>query len=278
MSRIEESIAKALKMRNGTTPPPARPEVEPAEDRRRKTFAPQTTPLQVRSELIVMAQQPHSPIAEEYRKLKEAIIKQTRRDNEFRNTIMVTSALAGEGKTLTAINLAMSLAQEYDNTVLLVDGDLRRPSIGGHFDLDVKTGLAQCLTGEADIGDVLVRTGHGKLAVLPSGPPSYNALELFSSRWMADLVLELKHRYDDRYIIFDTPPVLPFAEARLLSKLVDSVLLVVREGVPTPDHIADTLQALGGATILGAVYNDSKTAPAESYGYAYGKSAKESRV
>ena len=282
MSRIEEALEKAARLRGdyvatqstdpNLPPSPADHQLPP------KAFTPAETRLDITNGTLVTATDPQSPIAEEYRKLKEMVIKLTRAD-QVRNTLMITSAMSGEGKTTTAINLAISLAQEYDHTVLLIDADLRRPSVDRYLNLGPKPGLAECLLDGAAVPDLLIKTGIGKLVVLPSGRATPNPGELFSSSKMRGLIKEMKHRYADRYIIIDTPPVLPFAETRTLSSIVDEVILVVKFGLSTEDNIKDAVEAMRGASMLGLVYNN---APPDSlgssyahynYGYGYGYGA-----
>jgi protein-tyrosine kinase len=207
---------------------------------------------------IVTFTDPDSPVSEQYRKLKTVLLKITRKD--FRNTILVTSALSGEGKSVTCTNLAVMLAREYGQTVLLVDADLRKPSLGDYLGLTPVFGLADCLYDGVDLSKAIVKTGLPKLSFLSAGKKVDDPAELLSSQRMKDLLIELKHRYADRYIIVDTTPALLYAEALALSALVDGVLIVVKEGVATLKGVSDMLESLKGAPLLGIVYNDVSTA------------------
>lgn len=273
MSRIEEALEKAARMRE-SSPAVQEREKQPSAPKAVRpvppagAFTPSQSPLKITSPILVAASNPQSPIAEEYRKLKEMVIKLTTSD-QTRNTLMITSALSGEGKTTTALNLAVSLAQEYDHTVLLIDADLRKPSISKYLELGPRPGLAECLLDNAAIPDLLVKTGIGKLVILPSGRVAPNPGELFSSRKMRDLIQEMKHRYADRYIIIDSPPVLPFAETRTLSGIVDGVILVVKSGLSTLENIQDAREAMRNADILGLVYNHAGPDSLGSYAYYY---------
>lgn len=264
MSRIEEALAKAAGMhaeggrKAGSRPGMAR---VPLSDSIQQQGA------QVAEETLVVINAPLSPMAEEYRKLKEALVRMTKRE-QFWNLIAVTSATAGEGKSVTAANLAASLASEFDHTVLLVDADLRRPSIHRYLGLGARKGLSDCLLEGLDIGDYLVRTDIGKLSVLPAGTAMPNPAELFSSETMRGLFREMKTRYADRYIIVDTPPVLPFAETRSMAGFVDGVVLVVKEGQPSLDQIQAAIDALDNK-VLGLVYNGTHTLERASYYYHY---------
>ena len=203
---------------------------------------------------VVTFNSPHSPVAEQYRKLKTMILKMTK--NEFRNTLLVTSSVGGEGKSITCVNLAVMLAREYGQTVLLVDGDLRKPSLQEYLGLKPVYGLGECLNHKIDLGRAIVKTGLPKLSFLSAGQQVADPAELLSSFWMKELLTEMKNRYQDRYIIIDTPPTLLYAETLALSALVDGVVLVVKEGVASLQGVRDTLDVLKGASVLGIVYND----------------------
>jgi protein-tyrosine kinase len=272
MSRIEEALEKAAQMRNSKRDfvAPGKAAAHIAQPVTTRYAVPEAAGTPLQSPMLVTATDPHSPVAEEYRKLKSMIVSLTRQET-FRNTLMVTSSLAGEGKSVTSLNLAISLAQEFDHTVLLVDADLRKPSLHQYFGLDPKIGLADCLRDGVDPGDVLIKTGIGKLTLLPAGKPVRNPVELMSSQRMSELLQEMKHRYPDRYIIIDTPPVLLFAETLALSYLVDGVIFLVKEGLASVQNITDALANLKGTPILGMVYNNVSQESLDSrYYYYYG--------
>jgi len=206
---------------------------------------------------IIMNGNPDSPIAEEYRKLKTVILRMTR--EEFRNTVMVTSSVTGEGKSLTSANLAIMMAREYGQTVLLVDADLRRPSLQEYLGMAPHVGLADCLEDRIDAGRAIVKTGIQKLSFMSAGKKVENPGELLSSLRMKEFLLELKHRYQDRYIIIDSAPILLFAETQAMSLLVDGVLVVVKEGGVSLQGLTHMLEVLKGSNVLGIVYNDAST-------------------
>ena len=278
MSRIEEALEKAARFRSireleiKEKPAAVQVQCKPSPLIRYPLTG---TPVRLDNPLLVTASDPHSPTAEEYRKLKSVLVSLTRQD-EFRNTIMVTSSVSGEGKSLTALNLAISLAQEFDHTVLLIDADLRKPSLHEYFGLEPTLGLADCLQGGIDPGEALIKTGIGKLTLFPAGKTVQNPVELISSQKMTELIQEMKHRYPDRYIIIDTPPVLLFAETFFLSTLVDGVVFLVREGRTSMQNITDALTVLKGTPVLGMVYNDVNQDGVDNrYGYYYGRQAGE---
>lgn len=257
MSRIEAAMEKAVRLRQGGRQPGTVQGAEPMGEE--GPGAPEAPPgpaqrLAPSHPFLVNLHEPHSPAAEEYRKLKSALVKMTQGER-FRNAVMVTSSVPGEGKSLTAMNLAISLAQELDHTVLLIDADLRRPTLHRYLEIGEGAGLSDLVLGEAEMAQTIVATGIGKLSVLRAGRPVQNPAELFSSKRMKELVEELKHGYPDRYLIFDTPPVLPFAETLSLAHLVDGVLFVVMERLAPQPNVEDALEALKGSELLGLVYN-----------------------
>jgi protein-tyrosine kinase len=265
MSRIEEALEKAARLRNDQ-PITAKP----AEITVRPVALPPPIAIEearVTNQLLVAATAPHTPVAEEYRKLKSILVRLTKGEC-FANMLMVTSSISCEGKSITSLNLAITLAQEYDHTVLLVDADLRKPSIHTYLDLEPRVGLSECLMDGVDIKDALLKTGIGKLSLLPAGRQVPNPTEIFSSQQARDLLFDMKHRYDDRYIIIDTPPVLPFAETRSISACVDGIVLVVREGAASLDNVTETMDCLKGTNILGIVYNEAtEVTPSSNYQY-----------
>ena len=268
MSRIERALERAANRRTTPMPNTAEEKITPyiPEAQEGLSFAPANP-------CVVSSQDIHSPAAEEYRKLKTAVLRLTK--SEFRNLVMVTSPLSGEGKSITSINLAITMAQELNQTVLLVDADLRRPALQHYLNLAPAAGIAECLADHMDVGDAIVKTGIPKLSFLGAGKEVNNPAELLSSYRMKDLLAELKNRYRDRYVIIDTPPVLPFAETRALCAMVDGVLVVAREGASSLQDVRDALESLQGGLLLGMVYNGS-TAPSPAsrygyYGYAYAR-------
>jgi capsular exopolysaccharide synthesis family protein len=183
--------------------------------------------------------------------------------------IAVTSSVAGEGKSSTATNLAVSFA-EAGAKVLLVEGDLRRPRVAEYLGIEGGIGLTNVLTGRLAIDDVLQPWGKGGLTVLPSGPVPPNPAELLGSKSMAQLLQSLKKTFE--IIIVDTPPLLPVTDGAIISAEADGAILVVRHGKTTRNQVARATASLEAvdARILGAVMNMTPTRGADSYGYGYG--------
>ncbi|WP_319583441.1 XrtA-associated tyrosine autokinase [uncultured Pseudodesulfovibrio sp.] len=220
-----------------------------------------------------------SPAAEEFRKLKQNLVRLTKKKG-FQNTIVITSGTMGEGKSVTSTNLAISLAQEFDHTVLLVDADLRKPSCHELLCMEQGVGLSDCLLEGTDVSNAIIRTGIGKLSFLPAGTPMANPGELLASQRMATVLREMKERYSDRFLIIDTPPVLPFAESRILARMADMVVLVVREQRLSKYELNETLEALSGANVAGAVFTQASHGHSTTgygayarYGYKYSYNA-----
>jgi len=203
-------------------------------------------------------------LGEAYKLLRTHILHGTKRAG--RNTLMFTSPLPNEGKTLTTINLAIAISQRVGQTVLLVDGDLRNPSIHRYLDLPLGPGLVDYLTSGYPMAESLVHPeGLTNLVVLPAGQPTGQSGELLSSPLMVDLVRELKHFYPDRYVLFDLPPLL-YADALAFAPLVDGIILVVEAGSTPREEITRALEMLKAFPVLGCVLN--KIDPIElSYGY-----------
>ncbi len=259
MSRIERALEKALKMRRSTTAPG------------RAAYWPTTyskcdpsvfevgeggvDPAAV-DRHIVSITDPYSSAAEEFRKLRARIFQVTEKD--FLNTLMVTSGQAGEGKTTTAINLAIAVAHEIDHTVLLIDGDLRKPSIHKYLGLNPPYGLTDYLESRKglSLSDIMIKTGIGRLVFLPAGNPPENPAELISSDRMRMLIREIKHRYRDRYIIFDSSPLLMTADALSLCDYMDGILFVVQAARTPKKAATQALSLIKGYNVLGTVFND----------------------
>ncbi|ALC16876.1 capsular exopolysaccharide family [Desulfuromonas soudanensis] len=276
MSRIEKALEKASLLRENQALEKAslrreyqeRPPVPlEAGPRAPGHVALKVAPLPVNSPFLMSAGNCQAGIAEEYKKLKSLVVKLTRAE-AFRNTLAVTSTLPGEGKTVTAINLALTLAQEYDHTVLLVDADLRKPMVHKYLGIEPEVGLAHCLRDGVPIEQALVKTGLGKLVVLPAGDAISDPVERFASQRMKEIITEIKSRYGDRYIIFDLPPVLPFAEAQILGAEVDGVIFVIRQRQVKATEVQEALESLKPVNMLGVVFN-CVTTPSKLGRYRY---------
>jgi non-specific protein-tyrosine kinase len=168
---------------------------------------------------------------------------------------MVTSALPGEGKTMTAINLAFSFAREFQHTVLLIDGDLRKQSVHKYLGFDSDKGLIDFLADGTPVPDLIVWPGVEKITLISGGRSFQESAEMLGSPRMTELIADMKGRYADRYIIFDVPPVLSGADALTLAPFIDQVIVVVQAGKTSMDDVRKAVQLLPQDKILGLVMN-----------------------
>jgi non-specific protein-tyrosine kinase len=176
---------------------------------------------------------------------------------EGKNTLMITSANPGEGKTLTAINLAISFSHQFNKTVLLVDSDIKKPTIHKYLGLENGPGLADCLVEKNSITDGLVNPGMDRIVILRGGSPRTNSAELLGSKKMIALLKEMKERYPERFIIFDAPPVLTSADPLVLANQVDGILLVVEAEKTTREDVLKVLEMMQDKPFIGTVFNKS---------------------
>jgi protein-tyrosine kinase len=198
--------------------------------------------------------QPSSIVSEQFRRLRVHTI---RSDNGHSpRTILISSALSGEGKSFVAANLAATIATEFNHHALLVDCDLRNPTLSHMFGLSDKKGLSDYLSGIEELSELFIKTPVEKLTILCSGTPQDNPSEMLGSKKMEGLVQELATRYADRFIIFDSSPVLATTEPSVLNKMVDGIVMVVKAGQTPRDSVLRAMKLLQGEKILGFVLND----------------------
>ena len=188
------------------------------------------------------------------------------------NLIMVTSALAGEGKTFSAINLAMSIAMEQDKTVLFVDADVSKATAATLLGISSKRpGLIDLLEDPTiQMRDVMLHTNVPNLRILTAGRLHDRATELLASEAMHRLMLDLSRRYPDRVIVFDSPPLLQSTEAVVLANLMGQVVFVVAAEQTGQDAVTEAVHLLKGEKIIGMVLNKSRRRVSARYGYGYG--------
>ncbi len=175
------------------------------------------------------------------------------------NSVAMTSCNPNEGKTLTSINLALSLAMMKANySVLLVDLDLRRPSISRYLNLNTEYGLNDYLEKGVALDKILVNPGMGRFVILPSNKPIKNSSEILSSARLEHLVHDFKTRYPSRLVVYDLPPLMASDDVLVFMPYVDAVLLVIEEGNTVSDDIKRAVQILGPEKLLGTVLNKSE--------------------
>ncbi len=216
-----------------------------------------------------------SKMADEYRVIKRPLIANAMGKGVPRvpngNLIMVTSALPGEGKSFTAINLAISIAMERDNTVMLVDADVARPSVLNMLGLPPASGLLDVVDQDSvDISEVLLRTNIEKLSLLPSGTQHQRATELLASAAMVRLLHDMANRYPDRIIVFDSPPLLLTTEARALATHMGQVVLVVHAGQTAQSAVKEAVGTIESCPVKMMILNQSRESASAGYGYEYG--------
>jgi hypothetical protein len=192
-------------------------------------------------------------------------VLQKMKENGWR-TMAITSPTPEAGKTVVAINLAMSIAQQTDRTALLVDFDLRRPKVGTYLGIAMEKSLNDLLDGTAELPDVLVNPDMPRLVVLPTRNPVKKSSEILSSKKITDLIKDLRERYESRIVIFDLPPMLFTDDAIALLPQIDCVLMVVANGMSTKREIEDSLHHLPAAKLIGTVLNKAEIEP-EAYYY-----------
>jgi exopolysaccharide/PEP-CTERM locus tyrosine autokinase len=223
---------------------------------------------------IVTPNSPRSFLADQFRLIKRPLLANVKGQGEsghkHRNLIMVTSSLAGEGKSFSSVNLAMSIAMELDNTVMLVDADVARPSVLRMLGLPPGPGLLDLLEGNTDMQSVLLKTNIDKLTILPSGTPHPKATELLASDAMRALLDDMAQRYPDRIIIFDSPPLLLTTEARVLATQMGQVLVVVQAEKTLQSDVQHALSTIKSCSHISLVLNKVRGASEGGYGYGYG--------
>lgn len=267
MEKIQKALEKARQERGvvlGTAParPRERPSARPAaRDLKAPITYSQTRVAKTESHLLrenrVIAGTPQEHLADAFRILRTQVLQ--RMSAHHHTTLAVTSPNPEEGKSLTAVNLAISLAMDVNHTALLVDLDLRRPSIHDFFGIRPDVSLTDYLAGEAALADCLVNPGIERLVVLPANRRVGNSSELLSSPEMVALARELKTRYPDRLVIYDLPPLLVTDDSLVFLQYADACLLVVEENATSKDDVAKSLELLSGCNLIGTVLNKSHT-------------------
>jgi exopolysaccharide/PEP-CTERM locus tyrosine autokinase len=220
---------------------------------------------------IITPEDQKTAITEQFRVIKRPLLMNSfNKEVKNGNLIMVSSSLAGEGKSFCAVNLAMSIAMEMDHTVLLVDADVTRPMVPKILGLGTDKGLLDVLLDDKlDMTEVLIKTNIEKLSVLTAGRPHPNANELLASQSMGFLLKELVQRYEDRIIIFDSPPLLQTSEARVLANQMGQIVLVVEAEKTTQQTVREALRQIETCEIVTLIYNKAKSFVNEDLYVAY---------
>lgn len=270
MERIKEALERARAERQGSAA--VTPGMSPAvavgggmptaiQYTRTRIFQPDPTVLR---DNRIIAAAGSAPAKDAFRMLRTRVLQRLV-DNGW-NSFAVTSPTGDVGKSMTAANLAVSLAREVNHTVLLVDADLRKPTIHSLFGYEPQAGLSDYLARQTPVEDMLFNPSIERLVVLPGREQHENSSELLSSPAAAELVRELRARYPERIVIFDLPPVLAIDDALAFSPLVDSYLMVLGEGETEADDLEAALEVLKETPLLGTVFNK---ATGSGQGYYY---------
>ncbi len=279
--------------RNQATAARLQPEARPAEDRPQPETPkepPPTAPLPPREipveRLVISALHPRLILltdpglaeCEQYRTLRTQLFHAA--EKQKTQVVVITSAVPGEGKTSTALNLALAIAQSKEHRALVIDGDLRRPNIASYLGLrpraNARSGFDEVLAGNANALDSIVCLDEQELYVLPVSREARNPTELLSSERFAETINELREYFD--FIVIDSPPVMPFADSRLLANVADAVILVVRAGRASYETVEKAIDILPPGRTLGVALNGAEHATETGYyDYYYSYAPREQR-
>ena len=212
-------------------------------------------------------------ILDQYRNLCTKIIWSSASSDK--KCILITSSVSSEGKSLTSLNLAISIAERKKEQVIVIDGDLRHPSLHKFLDIQPEYGLVSYFQNEADyfskendlLGRIVYPSGISNVSLIPAEKCVSNPTEILTSEKIADLLKELKHRYRNSYIIVDSPPVVPISDAIILSHYVDWVIFLVKVGGPPREVVQKAVNLIEYKKILGVILNNVDLV---SYEYPYG--------
>ncbi|HEX7115483.1 MAG TPA: CpsD/CapB family tyrosine-protein kinase [Steroidobacter sp.] len=278
MSIIEQAVRKSAQKMNraaqdaaqGRPRPAARQAPSPAEAARAQRFRPVMLDSSVLAQNCILPQIEDTAALRAYKILRTRVLRRLEA-NQW-HSFAVTGVTAGEGKTLTAINLAIALAQDVNTWVFLVDLDLQRPRIADYLGLDPARqggqGLSDYLLGEATLENIACSPGFERLAVIPNYQPVPNSSELLTSPRMLDLTQALAAETPRRIVIFDMPPVLAADDVLAFSPQIDGLLLVVAEGTTDRASLARAKEILAEMNLLGVVLNRSAERNDQAY-YSY---------
>lgn len=228
-------------------------------------------------------EQANATITNEFRAIKQKLFHNAfssgAQYHQRSNLVMVTSAGYQEGKTFTSVNLALSMASEKDKTVLLVDTDVLKPGVSDMLGIDYRVGLIDYLQGKVNhLSEIIYPTSIPNLRIIPAGQPHHLSNELLASNKMERVMNELAHRYPDRMVIFDCPPVLGVVETITLSKLLGQAVFVVEQDKTRLDDVDVAVSQLNKDMAIGFVMNKAVRSVFGQYrhGYDYGSTEDQS--
>jgi capsular exopolysaccharide synthesis family protein len=233
---------------------------------------------------LVLLTDPYAPECEQFRTLRTELFHAA--ETKRTQIVTVTSAVADEGKTSTLLNLALSIAQSKERRTLVIEGDLRRPSFSSYLAMNPAMGLNNVLSGERDLfSSIFCLQMRGQMSeelglyVLPATEETKNPTEMLSSERLGEMLANLREYFD--FILLDSPPVIPFADSRLLANHSDAVILVIRAGVAPYETVEKAIEALSRGRILGIVLNGAehmRESGYYDYYYYYARRKEEPRT
>jgi len=274
--KLRKALDKAKLAREGLVQTSLVEKQKKKEEKKNEEWRPpvysESTHIELNTETILnnrcVCIEPNSPEIDCYKVLRTKIQLLTREKGW--NTVMITSPQPAEGKTLTSINLALTFSKVYNQTVLLVDCDLRHQNVHKLLGFRSNSGLMNSLLKDQPLEELIIWPGVDKLTLISGGQTMDNSSELIGSPQMETLVQEMKSRYEDRYIIFDTSPLLIGDDAIALARYIDSIIMVVEEGRTSMRDVKKALEMLPQEKFLGFVLNRQTGALADKY-YGYYK-------
>jgi len=256
---------KVVKLDDVKEEKPRRLVVEEPEVKLARQITADLGPGQSFSDSLVMLSSPDSADAETFKVLRGQILFQ--KDRKIPRSMLVTSTLPAEGKSYVAANLAATLAMSIDEYVLAIDADLRRPRLHRMFGYSKVQGLHEYLVGSCKLDELVLKSGIDKLSILPAGKPPRNPTELLSSNMMVKFLEEVKERYQNRFLIIDSPPSSVTAESKFLAQHVDAIIYVVMANKTPRKDIEKAIDNVGRDKILGIVFNGYEQVRKSYYRY-----------
>jgi len=214
---------------------------------------------------LITINDPDSVEAEIFKSLRTTLLFPSK--GKAPKSILVTSAMPGDGKTFVSANLAISIARGVEEHVLLIDADVRNPKINTFFKIEKQDGLSEYLNSGVDVSVNFAKTIIPKLTILPAGKPPKNPTELLTTHKMRLLIEEATSRYNDRFVIIDSAPPSLASETSAIAKYVDGIIIVVKAGTTHRSMIDEMIEQLGKEKIIGIVLNYSNSYKKKYYGY-----------
>jgi succinoglycan biosynthesis transport protein ExoP len=216
---------------------------------------------------LITQQQPDSPIAEQYRLLYTRIMHATA--GKPQTIFAISSAIKGEGKTTTSLNLALTASRDFGKQTLLIEGDFKNPSFRAYLGLDTPVSLMEVILNQADLASSLINFGHSNLSVLPFGHNTKNSARLLSSQEFSNILARLRERYE--LILIDCPPILSLPDMPIIEQLVDATLLVVRAEMTPKDAVVTGIHSLATQKLLGIIFNGMRSSRPSYYRRVYSR-------